>query len=69
MGTFERFFRRRYPSIVGGYNIDTVYAQGFGVVDDFARLPDVMQRRGFSEADAAKVLGGNFLRVFEGVWG
>ena len=66
---FERFFRRRYPSIVGGYNIDTVYAQGFGVVDDFARLPDVMQRRGFSEADAAKVLGGNFLRVFEGVWG
>ena len=66
---FERFFRRRYPSIVGHYNIDTVYAEGFGIVDNFADLPDALRRRGFSEGDAAKVLGGNFLRVFEGVWG
>src|SRR5262249_43543700 len=63
---FERFFRRRYPSIVGHYNIDTVYADGFGIVDNFAVMPAALRRRGFSEDDTAKVLGGNFLRVFEG---
>ena len=66
---FERFFRRRYPSIVGHYNIDTVYADGFGIVDDFAVMPAALRRRGFSEEDTAKILGGNFLRVFEGTWG
>ena len=66
---FERFFRRRYPSIVGQYNIDTVYAQGFGIVGDFAALPQALRARGFGDADVTKILGGNFLRVFEEVWG
>jgi len=66
---FERFFRRRYPSIVGRYSIDTVYAEGFGIVDHFGGLPDALRRRGFGEPDIAKILGGNFLRVFEEVWG
>jgi membrane dipeptidase len=66
---FERFFRRRYPAIVGNYTIDSVYATGFGIVDDFAGLPDALARRGFQPADVDKVLGGNFLRVFRQVWG
>ncbi|MGF7159891.1 membrane dipeptidase [Rhodoligotrophos appendicifer] len=66
---FERFFRRRYPEIVGQYQIDTVYAEGFGVVDDFAGMPSALARRGFSPCEIRKVLGGNFLRVFETVWG
>lgn len=66
---FERFFRRRYPEIVGGYRIDTVYAEGFGVVDDFAFMPAALRRRGFSEEETGKILGGNFLRVFGKVWG
>ncbi|HMK80052.1 MAG TPA: membrane dipeptidase [Xanthobacteraceae bacterium] len=66
---FERFFRRRYPAIVGHYNIDTVYTEGFGMVDDFAALPPALRRRGFAQADVEKILGGNFLRVFESVWG
>jgi membrane dipeptidase len=66
---FERFFRRRYPSIVGRYAMDTVYAEGFGIVDHFVDLPGGLRRRGFADADIAKVLGGNFLRVFEAVWG
>lgn len=66
---FERFFRRRYPSIVGRYAMDTVYAEGFGIVDHFVDLPGALRRRGFADADIAKVLGGNFLRVFEAVWG
>jgi membrane dipeptidase len=66
---FERFFRRRYPAIVGDYDIDTVYLQGFERANDYPALPAALRRRGFGEADIAKVLGGNFVRVFDEVWG
>ena len=39
--------------------------------DDYGQLLDVveaMHKRGLSEADVEKVLGGNWLRVFEQVW-
>ena len=65
---FERFFRRRYPAIVGDYTLDTIYAEGFGCVDDLPALRAALRRRGFADADIAKVLGGNFLRVFASVW-
>ena len=44
------------------------YVEGF---DDYGQLPAVVARmgeRGFSDDDIAKVLGGNWLRVFERVW-
>jgi membrane dipeptidase len=65
---FERYFRRRYPAIVGQYTIDTVYAQGFERVDDFAALPAALRSRGFSDGDVRKILGGNFMRVFGQSW-
>ncbi len=45
------------------------YVEGF---DDYGQLPDVvklMKGRGYSEEDVAKILGGNYLRVFRQVWG
>lgn len=45
------------------------YVEGF---DDYGQIPDVIQGlldRGYGEEGAAKVLGGNFLRVFREVWG
>lgn len=65
---FERFFRRRYPAIVGHYTLDTVYAEGFEALEDFAALPAILRRRGFNDLEIHKILGGNFLRVFEQVW-
>ena len=65
---FERFFRRRYPAIVGRYTIDTVYADGFGTLEDFAAMPAVLRRHGFDDDEIRKILGGNFLRVFGQVW-
>ncbi len=65
---FERYFRRRYPAIVGHYTIDTVYAQGFERIDNFAVLPAALRKRGFGEDDVRKILGGNFMRVFEQCW-
>ena len=65
---FERYFRRRYPAIVGRYTIDTVYAQGFERVDDFAELPAALRKRGFGDDDVRRILGGNFMRVFGQCW-
>ena len=65
---FERFFRLRYPEIVRNYTIDTVYVDGLGTVDDFPRITEALTKRGFDQDDIRKVLGANFLRVFEQVW-
>jgi membrane dipeptidase len=65
---FERFFRLRYPEIVRDYTIDTVYVEGLGTVDDFPRITEALTKRGFRQDDIRKVLGANFLRIFEQVW-
>jgi len=64
----ERFFRRRHPAIVGNYTMDTIYAEGFGRVDELVALLPALLRRRFAEDEVAKVLGENFLRVFARVW-
>lgn len=35
----------------------------------FPYLTEALLRRGYSEADTQNILGGNFLRLFEAVWG
>ncbi|HYC13741.1 MAG TPA: membrane dipeptidase, partial [Stellaceae bacterium] len=66
---FERFFRMRYPEIVRNYTIETVYVEELGTVDDFPRIPAALEKRGFDRDDIRKIIGGNFLRVFEQIWG
>lgn len=65
---FDRFFRLRYPEVVRNYTIDTVYAEGLGTVDDFPRITEALANRGLDKDEIQKILGGNFLRVFERVW-
>ena len=65
---FERFFRTRYPDLIRNYTLETVYVEGFKRVDDLPKLTTGLLRRGFSPADVKKVLGANFLRVFDQVW-
>jgi membrane dipeptidase len=38
-------------------------------IADLARLPDILARRGYSEADVEAVAHGNFLRVLSAAWG
>ena len=66
---FERFFRMRYPEVIRNYTIDTVYVDGLETVDDFPRIPEALGRRGFGKNEVRNIIGGNFLRVFEQVWG
>ena len=63
-------FTRSYRAATGGYTSPaTVYVEGFERIDRFPRLTEALVRRGFSDPDVVKVLGGNFLRVFREAWG
>lgn len=63
-------FARSYPAATGAYTSPaTVYVEGFDRIDRFPRLTEALIRRGFSDQEVLKVLGGNFLRVFRQVWG
>ena len=65
---FERFFRLRYPDVIGAYTIKTVYAEGFTGVADYPRLTEALVARGFADAEILKILGGNYLRLLGEVW-
>jgi membrane dipeptidase len=59
-----------YPEFKSAYaSVDARRAVGFERIDEIGRVVDGLMARGFGEADVAKVLGGNFLRVFREVWG
>ncbi|MEA2529256.1 MAG: rane dipeptidase [Thermomicrobiales bacterium] len=61
-------FERTFPSFFGGYKPEEKHAEGFGCWAEWPNLTAQLLRRGFGADDVAKVLGGNFLRVFEQVW-
>ena len=65
---FQKFFKVRYPDIVRNYTLETIYADGFNTPACFPRLTEGLVKRGFSDADILKILGGNFYRVFDTVW-
>jgi membrane dipeptidase len=65
---FEHFFRIRYPEVFGRYTLADVYFEEFNRVDHLPMLAEALLARGFSTGDVAKVLGANFLRVFDKVW-
>jgi len=55
---------RRYPEICGGMDEHMHNTIGFDSHTELGNVTATMLRRGFSEADVRKVLGGNFMRVF-----
>jgi membrane dipeptidase len=61
--------RMRYPEICGGMTYETHGLRGFERHSEFPQVVQALQRRGYREADIAKIVGGNFYRVFRTVWG
>jgi membrane dipeptidase len=45
------------------------YPQGIDSVTKFSNITRGLVGRGYSDSDIEKIMGGNFLRVFEQVWG
>lgn len=61
-----------YPTVTGAFVARFGTGLEFRYPVSAAHLPQVTARlleRGFTDADVAKVMGGNFLRVWEEVWG
>ncbi len=62
-----------YPSVVADYNeaVGTApsvrHAEGFSGPHQLHNLVEGLIRRGYAESDISKLLGGNFLRIFEQV--
>jgi membrane dipeptidase len=65
---------RLYPEVVGEYDRrvgtkpEVRYAMGFRGHHELGNVVDGLLDRGFSEEDAKKFLGQNFLRVFQNTW-
>lgn len=60
--------KRRYPEVCGAMDEHMHGISGFEHWDDFGNATDGLLRRGFSEADVRKIIGGNFLRVYQEVF-
>jgi membrane dipeptidase len=59
----------RYPEICGGMTYETHGLQGFESHSEFPQVVQAMLKRGYKEVDIAKIVGGNFFRVYRKVWG
>lgn len=60
--------RMRYPEICGGMTYETHGLAGFEHHTEFPAVVEAMERRGYSQGDIVKVVGGNWLRVFRAAW-
>jgi membrane dipeptidase len=64
---------RRYPNLSSEY-FETLgpdaprHVVGFRGLRDLPKITAALLQRGYEHQDVAKVLGGNFLRVYEDVW-
>lgn len=62
-----------YPTVIGEartwFAYDTRFAAGATTISDFPAIVDALSGLGLTEAELVGVLGGNFQRVFETVWG
>ncbi len=59
----------RYQERPLGYPDPLIHPKGMETPDKFVNIAGELLGRGYSEADVAKILGGNWLRIFGEVWG
>ena len=59
--------KRRYPEICGAMDEQMHGIAGFDRWENFVDVTEGLLRRGFSEAEARKIIGGNFRRVLRSV--
>jgi membrane dipeptidase len=61
-----------YPQVTGNvgpwFGFETRYADGLHSAALLGNLAEELSRRGYKDEDVAKVMGGNFLRLFSTVW-
>ena len=63
----KKEFSRQTPGFYGSFSIDQHHVKGFNYYDKWENLVDNLIKRGFSNEQIGKILGGNFCRVFKEV--
>lgn len=64
-------FNQRYPEVAiidSDLRTDLMHTQGLQSPETLYNITAGLVRRGYSDGDMRKILGGNFLRVFAQVW-
>jgi len=57
--------KRRYPESVAAFSHGNVLTVGIEHMGKWPAIPEALARGGFSADEIARIVGGNFLRVFE----
>jgi membrane dipeptidase len=65
---YEIVMAKRYPKVAKGYDHNSRHALGFDHLTGLRQIPAEMLKRGYTEEDVSKFLGGNLLRIFTEVW-
>ena len=65
---FRFKFGRMAPGFWAGYTIATKFVVGFDTMQGYKNVARGLDQRGYKATDIQKILGGNFLRVFEQTW-
>jgi microsomal dipeptidase-like Zn-dependent dipeptidase len=60
--------KRRYPESVGAYVRSNVRTIGFETLANWPIVAEHLFKAGYDQAAVAKILGGNWARVFHDVW-
>jgi membrane dipeptidase len=60
--------KQRYPEVVTSFQWDTIYPEGLASITQLPRITRGLVHRGYTDQDIAKILGANFLRLFDHVW-
>jgi len=65
-----RYYRPNHPAVYGSGQTDVYdpYPDGINRHTKLATLTDGLVSRGYSDEEITKILGGNFLRLFEEAW-
>jgi membrane dipeptidase len=63
--SWETTTKRWYPS---GFLWETMAAEGFSSISEWPNVTRGLVARGYKDEDIAKILGGNWLRLFKEVW-
>lgn len=61
-------FGAQFADTQRGFTRENVYADGIERVEQLPNLTAELVRRGFSDEDVRKILGGNHMRLFKSVW-